>query len=268
MTETKTGDEKEESWGSFLRFCLIVVLVALAFRSFVFSLFVIPSESMLPGLMDGDYLAAAKWPYGYSRHSLPLDAPLIPGRIFAHDPARGDVVIFKHPVDGTDYIKRVVGLPGDTVEVRGGQVFIDGKAIPRERAPDVMVPMSENTDCAWGGRIVDRPDGSLACRYIAYRETLPSGRSYLTLDFGRTPQDDFGPVTVPEGRLFLMGDNRDNSQDSRFPDVAGGGVGFVPMELVVGRAESIVWSSDGSARWFMPWTWFTAARWNRFGDGL
>ncbi|MCP9223496.1 signal peptidase I [Erythrobacter sp. LQ02-29] len=268
MAGAKATAGKDESWGSFLRFCLLVILAALAFRSFVFSLFVIPSESMLPGLMDGDYLAAAKWPYGYSRHSLPLDAPLIPGRIFAHTPARGDVVIFKHPVDDTDYIKRVVALPGETVEVREGQVFIDGTPIRRERVPDVLVPMSANTDCAWGGRIVDVPAAGMACRYTAYRETMPNGRSYVTFDFGETPQDDFGPVTVPEGRLFLMGDNRDNSQDSRFPDVAGGGVGFVPLERVVGRAEALVWSTDGSARWFLPWTWFTAARWNRIGETL
>jgi signal peptidase I len=244
----------------------LVIGVAI-FRSFFFTPFTIPSESMLPGLMNGDYLVAQKWPYGYSRWSLPFAGPLIPGKIFAHDPERGDVVIFKHPVDKVDYIKRAIGLPGDTVAVRGGQVILNGQLVKRERIADFVLPMSANTGCTWGGKVVPTRGGQ-ACVYARFRETLPSGRSFETLDFGRTPQDDFGPVVVPEGSVFMMGDNRDNSSDSRFPAIPGQGIGMVPEELLVGRAAAVLWSTDGSASWINPVSWFTAARWDRVGDGL
>ena len=260
--------EKTESWGSFFRFLALVVVAVLAFRSFVFAPFTIPSESMLPLLENGDYLVAAKWPYGYSRHSLPHDAPLIPGRIFAHDPKRGDVVIFEHPVDQTDYIKRAIGLPGDIIALRGGQVILNGQPLPRKRIGDFLIPVSPNTQCAWGAKDETLPNGRQVCRYMRYRETLPSGRSYDTLDFGYTPQDDFGPVKVPAGHIFVLGDNRDNSADSRFPAAPGGGVGMVPTSLLVGRASKVLWSTDGSASWFKPWTWFSAARWSHIGENL
>lgn len=263
----KKQEPEKETIGSFLWFVFKLAIIVLAFRSFVFSPFSIPSESMLPGLWKGDYLIAAKWPYGYSRYSLPLDAPLIPGRIFAGQPERGDVVIFKHPIDKVDYIKRVIGLPGDTVAMRGGQVILNGKPVQRVRENDFAIPLSDNTNCAWGGQTVPAGQGA-ACVYTQYRETLPGGRSYDTLDFGPTPQDDFGPVTVPAGHIFVMGDNRDNSEDSRFAARAGGGVGMVPQEMLVGRATVMMWSTDGSARWLKPWTWFTAARWNRIGDTM
>ncbi|WP_240504523.1 signal peptidase I [Tsuneonella mangrovi] len=265
-TESSAKQEPEkETLGSFLWFVIKLAVLVLAFRSFVFSPFSIPSESMLPGLWNGDYLVAAKWPYGYSRYSLPLDAPLIPGRVLAHDPQRGDVVIFKHPIDKVDYIKRVIGLPGDTIEVRNGQVILNGKPVERERIGDFALPMSPNTGCTWGGQVV--PVGtSKDCVYVQYQETLPNGKSYDTLDFGPTPQDNFGPVKVPAGHMFVMGDNRDNSEDSRFPAAAGGGVGMVPEDLLVGRATFMMWSTDGSANWFLPWTWFTAARWDRLGN--
>ena len=259
---------KAEGWGSFLRFLGLVVLGVLAFRSFVYAPFTIPSESMLPLLENGDYLVAAKWPYGYSRHSLPYDLPLIPGRIFAHDPQRGDVVIFEHPVDRTDYIKRAIGLPGDIVALRGGQVILNGKPVARRRIADFLIRVSPNTQCAWGARDETLPDGKRVCRYMRYRETLPSGRSYDTLDFGFTPQDDFGPVKVPAGHIFVLGDNRDNSADSRFAAAPGGGVGMVPTELLVGRASRVLWSTDGSASWYKPWTWFSAARWPHIGENL
>ena len=259
--------EEKETLGSFAWFVFKLALAVFVFRAFFFSFYSIPSESMLPRLWNGDYFIAAKWPYGYSRWSLPLALPLIPDRILASPPERGDIVVFKHPVDHVDYIKRVIGLPGDSVAVKGGQVVLNGVPLRRERVGDFVVPISPNTTCAWGGR--ETAIGTeAACQYMRVRETLPSGRSYDTLDFGITPQDDFGPVIVPVDTMFVMGDNRDNSQDSRFPAQAEGGVGMVPQELLVARASAMVWSTDGSAEWIKPWTWFSAARWDRIGAGI
>ena len=259
------GKDDQESWGDFAKFLLKLVLAVLIFRSFIFSPFTIPSESMLPGLRNGDYLVAAKWPYGFSSLSLPLEAPLIPGRVFADLPERGDVVIFKHPVDGTDYVKRAIGLPGDTVAMRDGVVILNGEPLKREPAGYADIQMSANTGCrADGGEIVD----GTTCRYRQFRETLPSGKSYLTIDFGFRPKDTFRPIVVPKGKMFVMGDNRDNSLDSRFPPVSGGGVGLVDTDLLVARASRVLWSTDGSAEWLLPWTWFTAARWDRIGSDI
>lgn len=262
------GEEKGETWGSFLGFVLKLVVAVLIFRSFVFSPFSIPSESMLPRLWNGDYLLASKWSYGYSRYSLPGEVPLIPGRILEKQPERGDVVIFKHPIDGTDYIKRVIALPGDTIEMRSGQLVLNGTPVPKIRIEDFIIPVSPNTPCAWGATQGKDADGGDVCRYMRYRETLPSGKTYEVLDFGMTPADNYGPVIVPEDRMFVMGDNRDNSQDSRFPAMPAGGVGLVPQANLVGKASVMMWSTDGSAEWIKPWTWFSAARWNRIGSGI
>jgi len=262
--DARTG----EGWGGFAWFLIKLLLAVLAFRIFVFSPFSIPSESMLPRLMNGDYLLAAKWPYGISRQSLPVDLALPRGRLFPGTPTRGDVVIFKHPVDGRDYIKRVIGLPGDRVAVVGGEVVLNGVLVPRRRIADALVPLSANTGCAWGGDAERTAEGDEVCRYRAFRETLPGGKYYDVLDFGLTPADGFAERTVPEGTLFVMGDNRDSSLDSRFPASAGEGVGFISQDLLVGRATVIVWSTDGSADWVKPWTWFSAARWERIGEAL
>lgn len=271
--DVKTQSENEEtgtgeSIASFAVFLAKLLLAVLIFRIFLFSPFSIPSESMLPRLWNGDYLLASKWSYGYSRWSLPFNAPLIPGRVLASEPERGDVVIFKHPVDKADYIKRVIGLPGDSVALVKGQVILNGEPVPQERMDDFEIPRSANTTCEWGAERTSREDGTEICRYTRFRETLPGGRSYEVLDFGGTPMDTFAPRIVPEGHIFLLGDNRDNSRDSRFEARGGDAVGIVPQDLLVAEASVIMWSTDGSAEWIKPWTWFSAARWNRIGSGI
>ena len=252
---------------SFLIFLLKLVVLVTLFRSFVFSPFNIPSESMLPRLVNGDYLLAAKWPYGYSRYSLPFGLPVLPEeRVLAAPPQRGDVVIFKQPpLKELDYIKRVIGLPGDLVQMVNGQLYLNGVPVPKQRIADFEIAISPNTQCYSLQFIAKRADGTDVCRYPRYRETLPGGRRYEVLDLGTRQMDNTEPVLVPEGHLFLMGDNRDNSEDSRFPAEPGRGIGLVPMDNLVGRASVVMWSTDGSVEWFKPWTWFSAARWNRVG---
>ena len=255
-------EKKEDNFAVFL---LKLIAIVVIFRSFVFAPFTIPSESMLPRLVDGDYLLASKWSYGYSKYSLPFGVPLIPGRMFASQPERGDIAIFKAPpLNDVDYIKRVIGLPGDQVQMKDGVLYLNGKAVKKERVADFVIAQSPNTDCA-AAAFEAVENGKPVCRYPRFRETLPNGRSYEVLDMGLTPQDDTEAVVVPEGHLFMMGDNRDNSQDSRFPARPGGGIGLVPEDNLVGKAGIIMWSTDGSVEWLKPWTWFTAARWSRIG---
>jgi signal peptidase I len=229
----------------------------------------IPSESMLPRLLVGDYLIVSKWPYGFSKHSLPFSVPLIPGRIFSTLPERGDVVVFKAPpANDVDYIKRVIGLPGDMIEMREGQVWLNGNPIPKKRIANFVVPVSPNTKCRYVEFTERLSDGTLQCSYPQFEETLPNGRKYRVLDLGAVEKDDTEVFVVPENHLFMMGDNRDNSEDSRFPAVVGRGIGTVPMENLVGRAQIGYFSTDGSASWVKPWTWFSAARFERIGDGF
>jgi len=257
---------KEEKQENFFVFLVKLIVLVVVFRSFIFSPFNIPSESMLPRLLNGDYLLASKWSYGFSKYSLPFSAPLIPGRIFARQPNRGDIVIFKAPPgNDVDYIKRVIGLPGDSVQVRGGQVFLNGRPIPKQRIANFVLPLTPNTRCYAVEFETQLPDGSMACSYPQFRETLPEGKSYNVLDLGTQPQDDTVVFKVPADHMFLMGDNRDNSLDSRFPAIEGEGIGLVPQANLVGRAAVMMFSTDGGAEWLKPWTWFTAARPSRIG---
>jgi signal peptidase I len=272
---TATPARKKEE-GSFLWFLVKLVIVVLLFRTFVFGMFSIPSESMLPTALWGDYLFTEKWPYGYSQASIPFDVKLFDGRIPAGVPERGDVVVFKHPIDRETYIKRVIGLPGDTVQVKGGVLYLNGAAVPKVRVADFVDPITPYNPCRIAKFRSKAADGTAVCRYPRFRETLPGGARYFVLDFGASgannpwgiDADNTDPVIVPEGKLFVMGDNRDDSLDSRFPSEKGNGVGLLPIENVIGRAAVVAFSTDGNAGWLNPVSWFTAARWHRVGETM
>jgi signal peptidase I len=238
MTERKTGGFKET-----LRTLVYALAIALVVRTFAFEPFNIPSGSMKPTLLVGDYLFVSKFAYGYSRYSLPLSLPLFSGRILEQLPERGDVVVFKLPADNkTDYIKRVIGLPGDRVQVREGLLYINGVAAQIEPIGRFMEEI--------GGSQVDAP---------LQRETLPDGPSHEIIDL--TPNgahDNTRVYEVPPGHVFVMGDNRDNSLDSRVDHV-----GYIPLENLIGRAELLFFSVNGEARLWEIWKWPLAIRYDR-----
>jgi signal peptidase I len=264
--ETQVPQEKEKKGGlaETLRFLVYLFLFAVVLRSFIAAPFMIPSASMQPKMMIGDYLFVAKWPYGYSRYSFPFGLASFDGRFLAGEPKRGDIVVFRYPRSHDDWVKRVIGLPGDTVQMRGGQLFLNGKAVPKVRIADWVIPVSPNSPCSSLAKRVESAEGA-QCAYPRYRETLPGGKSYDVLDQVEIPPDDTDVYTVPEGHYFMMGDNRDESADSRFT-LDEEGVGFLPRDYMVGRALIVFFSTDGSAEWIKPWTWFTAARWDRIGE--
>ena len=265
---SETAAREGDSLLGFAWFLVKLVVAVLILRTFIIAPFSIPSESMLPRLWQGDYLIATKWSYGYSSYSLPFGLSVGEGRLFASPPERGDVVIFKHPIDEQDYVKRVIGLPGDTVQMIGGQIVINGETVSKEPIADFHIPVSPNASCAFGDRRPATADRAAYCSYDRFREELPNGRVVDVLDFGLTPGDATVIETVPEGHMFVMGDNRDYSRDSRFAAMAGGAVGMVPQDKLVARARIVLWSTDGTAEWIKPWTWFTAARWDRIGTTL
>lgn len=281
LPQDEKAKDNASEWKDFGLFLLKLAAFMFILRSFIISPFNIPSESMHPRLLIGDYLLVTKWNYGYSKYSLPFSLPIIPGRILANPPEPGDVVVFKAPPkQRDDYIKRVIGLPGDVIQMRNSNLEINGVAIKKERLADYVIPVTDNmkeaakvegnnTACWRPSFEEPGKDGGTQCRYPRYRETLPGGRSYniLDLEIGMAG-DDTEAFVVPEGHLFLMGDNRDRSSDSRFPAEDGGAIGIVPQENLVGRAWVTIFSTDGSANWILPWTWFTAARWDRIGDGF
>jgi signal peptidase I len=262
---------KKSGFGETGRFLFGVFLFALLLRSLVVAPFVIPSGSMLPRMMIGDFLFVAKWSYGYSRFSLPFGLAQFDGRILGGSPERGDVAVFRYPGGGDeDYVKRVIGLPGDRIQVRGGGVWLNGEPVPRVRVADYLMPTTPNSPCRYvdpdAARIVTNEEGRRFCAYRRYRETMPGGRSFYVLDqMDAGPADDTPIFTVPAGHYFMMGDNRDDSEDSRFSR-EDGGVGFLPADFLIGRALITFFSTDGSAEWLKPWTWVSAARWERIGE--
>jgi signal peptidase I len=238
-TEAKSGTKDT------IRVIIHALILALIVRVFLFQPFNIPSGSMIPTLLVGDYLFVSKYSYGYSRYSFPFGLDLFSGRVWAKDPERGDVVVFKLPRDNeTDYIKRVIGLPGDEIQMIDGVLNINGTPVPKVRVDDY---------------IVTEPLGRKQ-RIARFKETLPNGVSYPVLD---AVNDSFGDTTevykVPEEHFFMMGDNRDNSTDSRFLSE----VGFVPFENLVGKAQIIFFSMKEDSRFLEFWDWPVSIRWPR-----
>lgn len=247
------------------------LLIAGLFRTLLFQPFWIPSGSMKDTLLIGDFLFVNKWAYGYSYASCPsirvaavgLDVgaddfcgwAVGRGRLWAGEPQRGDVVVFRHPVTGTDFIKRLIGLPGDRVQMRAGVLHLNDQPVGLEPAGEFVEayapqgPQGQPPTCRGG----ERPQPGGDCVADRYLETLPEGLVHSVLDLGTTGADDTGVFTVPDGHFFFMGDNRDNSVDSRFPQAARG-VGMVPFEDLVGRADRVMFSSAGRSMLFF-WTW-------------
>ncbi|MDT9599406.1 signal peptidase I [Sphingosinicella sp. GR2756] len=271
-TASAKPEKAGTDWWGELKAIFWLILAVLAFHSFIAKPFYIPSESMMPVLLKGDRLVVTKYAYGWSWVSPSFHiVPPMEGRLFGSVPKRGDIVILTPPGQKSDYIKRVIGLPGDTLEMRDGQLFINGEAVRRERRPPAMFPIDENVPCRidqWGDHKVVGPDGRAYCSQPIYRETLPNGRSYDTIDAGYSPVDDFSRLKVPADHIFVMGDNRDRSADSRVPLGEQGLGGPVPIENIGGRAEFITFSLDGTSSYLNPISWFTALRGGRAGTSL
>jgi signal peptidase I len=250
--ESKTAEAKAGESGGIGELIKVVVqalLIAVVVRTLLFQPFNIPSGSMIPTLLVGDYIYVSKYAYGYSNHSPPYSPDIFSGRILASTPKRGDVIVFKLPRDGqTDYIKRLIGMPGDKVQMKEGRLYVNDVLVPREPIPKVI---AEN----FSGRETEVP---------TYKETLPGGVSHTIIEIqgDNGMNDNTEPFIVPPNNYFMMGDNRDNSLDSRVPPDQQG-VGYVPFEDLVGRAEVIFFSvADGEPAW-MVWKWPWTVRWSR-----
>lgn len=248
MTDQNNGAENE--WMELVKTAFWAVLLAVCIRTIVAEPFNIPSGSMKPTLLVGDYLFVSKYTYGYSRYSFPMGLAPINGRIWATEPNRGDVVVFKLPSDHkTDYIKRVIGLPGDTIQVKAGRLYINGTIVPREYI---------------GNGVDDEVFGNEA-GVKEYIETLPNGVKHHIFEMSDAgPLDNTKIYTVPEDHYFMMGDNRDNSQDSRVENL----VGPVPFENIIGRAEFLFFSTNGEAHLWEFWKWPWTVRYDRLLNGV
>lgn len=253
--------KEDESWTDFFKTVFYAFLIAISFRTFVLQPFSIPSESMLKNLMVGDFLLVSKSSYGYSKHSLPFSLPLIPGRLFASDVERGDVVVFRLPKDpDVYYIKRIIGLPGDKIQMVRGELYLNDERVPRE-----FIAEFQHIN----------PDGYQE-NYTRYEEVLPNGKKYEILDRGyiqpagnmpKNKAEDSAVFMVPSGHYFAMGDNRDNSADSRYSP-AEEGVGYLPEENVIGKAKWITLSFDNHSSLWEFWKWFPEERRERFFSNI
>jgi signal peptidase I len=259
------------NWWQEVKSIVLLILAVLAFHSFVAKPFYIPSESMMPVLLKGDRLVVSKFPFGWSYVSPSFHPlPFLPGRLFGRLPVRGDIVIVSPQNRREDYIKRVIGLPGDILEVRGGQIILNGTPVPQKTLKPIRIPVDGNAPCPptqFPGALVPGADGRDYCELPIKQEILPNGKTYLTIDMGPSALDWYGPVRVPENHVFLMGDNRDNSADSRAPLEENGLGGPVPWEAIGGRAEFITFSLDGDTT-LNPLTWFRSLRSGRAGNSL
>ena len=249
-----TAEKKEGIWET-VKTVFWALVIAGIFRTLFFQPFWIPSGSMKDTLLIGDFLFVNKMAYGYSAVSCPFALCPITGRILGSEPERGDVVVFRHPTRGVDFIKRVIGLPGDKVQMVNGRLILNGEPVKYEPQPDFIEVKAPQGSQQLMPRCFNEPvpEGGECIKQRA-TEILPNGVSHDVLNISDTWMADNTPVfTVPEGHYFFMGDNRDNSEDSRFPAVTGG-LGFVPAEFLIGRADRIMFSSAGKSLLYF-WTW-------------
>ena len=247
--EEKKPEKKKESLLDTIKTIIYAILLAVLIRSLIMEPFRIPSGSMYPTLEVGDYLFVTKYTYGYSKHSFPFSMAPIKGRIWRSEPKRGDIVVFKYPKDNrTDYIKRIIGLPGDTVQVSRGRVYINDKELDRKYIGKKVLK-----------EFVVRPE-----TYQEYEETLPEGLKHRIWEISdyEDKVDNTPKLTVPAGHYFVMGDNRDRSDDSRVH------VGFVPEENLIGKARFLFFSHGDNGKWYKPWTWPKAIRWKKIFNKL